>query len=247
MLFSVPCCDSQQIFFSWLSKLTHSAIKTCNLKEVESGNGILQNHCIDNFKANSKDNSENALLCSLLRQSTDFFSWLSKLTHSAIKTCNSKEVESGNGILQNHCIDNIKANSKDNSENALLSSLLRQSTDFFFSWVSKVTHSAIKTFNSKEVESGNGILQNHCSHNAKANSKDNSENGLLCSLLRHSTHFFLNGYPRQHSAIKTFNSKQVESGNGILQDQCHDNVEANSKDNTLSLQNNQNDLRLFST
>ena len=32
MLFSVPCCDSQQIFFSWLSKPTHSAFKTCNQK-----------------------------------------------------------------------------------------------------------------------------------------------------------------------------------------------------------------------
>ena len=94
------------------------------------------------------------------------------------------------GPLQNHCSHNAKANSKDNSENALLCSLLRQSTDLFFSWLSKVTHSAIKTFNSKEVESGNGILQNHCSHNAKANSKDNSENALLCSLLRQSTDFF---------------------------------------------------------
>ena len=57
---------------------------------TESENGILQNHCIDNIKTISKDNSENALLCSLLRQSTYFFSWLSKQTHSAIKTCNSK-------------------------------------------------------------------------------------------------------------------------------------------------------------
>ena len=57
---------------------------------TESENGILQNHCIDNIKTISKDSSENALLCCLLRQSTYFFSWLSKQTHSAIKTCNSK-------------------------------------------------------------------------------------------------------------------------------------------------------------
>ena len=114
-----------------------------------------------------------------------------------------------------------------------------------FRGFSKVTHSAIKTLNSKEVESGNCILQNHCSHNAKANSKDNSENALLCSLLRQSTDFFSWLSKLTHSAIKTCNSKEVESGNGILQDQCHDNVEANSKDNTLSLQNIWNDLRLF--
>ena len=67
MDFSVPCCDIQQIFVLWLSEVTHSDIKAFNSKEVESGNGILQNHCIDDFKANSKDNSENALLCTLLR------------------------------------------------------------------------------------------------------------------------------------------------------------------------------------
>ena len=118
MDFSVPFCDIQQSFFSWLSKITHSAIKTFNSKEVESGNGILQNHCSHNAKANSKDNSENALLCSLLRHSTDFFflSWHSKVKHSGIKTFNSKEVESGNGILQNHCSHNAKANSKYISE-----------------------------------------------------------------------------------------------------------------------------------
>ena len=89
MLFSVPCCDSQQIFFVAHQANTLS-YQTCNLKEVESGNCILQNHCIDNIKANPKDNSENALLYSFLRQSTDFSSWLSKLTHSAIKTFDSK-------------------------------------------------------------------------------------------------------------------------------------------------------------
>ena len=144
---------------------------------TESGNGILQNHCIDNIKTISKDNSENALLCSLLRESTYFFSWLFKQTHSASN--------SGISVFQNHCRDNIEANSKENSENALLCSLLRQ-----FPSLSKLTYSAIKTFNSKEVESENSILQNHCSHYAKANPKENSENALLCSMLRHSTAFF---------------------------------------------------------
>ena len=151
----------------------------------------MQNHCCPNAKANSKDNSENGLLCSLLRHSTHFFlmaiqgnTQLSKL--SIRKKLNLEMVFCR--IIA--VIYNTKANSKDNSENALLCSLLRQSTDLFFSWLSKVTHSAIKTFNSKEVESGNGILQNHCSHNAKANSKDNSENALLCSLLRQSADFF---------------------------------------------------------
>ena len=102
---------------------------------------FLQNHWSDNVKANSKDNSEIGLLCSLPRHSTDFFSWPFKVTHSAIKTFNSTRVESGNGILQNHCSDNVKANSKDNSENALLCNLLRHSTDFFFVALQSNTHS----------------------------------------------------------------------------------------------------------
>ena len=131
MLFSVPCCDSQQIFsFSWL---THSAIKTFNSKEVESGNGILQNHCSHNAKANSKDDSENAhLLAATFNRFFFLFSWLSKVTHSGIKTFNSKEVESGNSVLQNHCCPNAKANSKDSSDNGLLCSLLWHSKHFFW-------------------------------------------------------------------------------------------------------------------
>ena len=89
-------------------------------------------------------------------------------------------------------------------------------------------------------------MQNHYSHNAKANSKDNSENAHLFLAATFNIFFFSSWLSKvTHSGIKTFNSKEVESGNGILQDQCHDNVEANSKDNTLSLQNIQNDLRLF--
>ena len=52
MLFSVPCCDSQQIFFVALQ-----------------GN--------DNIEANSKVYSENAVCCSLLWHSKVFFLWLS--------------------------------------------------------------------------------------------------------------------------------------------------------------------------
>ena len=131
MLISVPCCITQHISFSWLSKLTHSAIKTFNSKEVESGNGILQNHCNHNGKANLKENSENTLPFSLLWHSTDFFFWLSNVAHCTIKNFSSKEVKSWNGILQNHCIHNVKVNSKDNSENGLLCFLLRRSADFF--------------------------------------------------------------------------------------------------------------------
>ena len=71
MLFSTPCCHIQHIFL-WISKVTHSATKTFNSKKVESGMGVLQNHCSNNIKANLKDNSENALLCSLLWHSTYF-------------------------------------------------------------------------------------------------------------------------------------------------------------------------------
>ena len=51
--FSGPCCNIQQIFFSQLSKVAHFTIKFFNSKEVESGNGILKNHCSHNPKANS--------------------------------------------------------------------------------------------------------------------------------------------------------------------------------------------------
>ena len=64
--------------FFFLSKRKRSAIKTFNSKEVGDENGILQNHCSDNIEPSSKDNSENALLCSLLQASTDFFSGFPK-------------------------------------------------------------------------------------------------------------------------------------------------------------------------
>ena len=74
MLCSVPCCEVQQIFFFWLSMGRRSAIRTLKTKEVSYGSVILKNHCRDNLEPNSKDISEYAVLCPLLRGSTDFFS-----------------------------------------------------------------------------------------------------------------------------------------------------------------------------
>jgi hypothetical protein len=50
------------------------AITTLNFKEVSYESGNLHNHSSDNLEPNSKDNSEYAVLCSLLRGSTVFFS-----------------------------------------------------------------------------------------------------------------------------------------------------------------------------
>ena len=40
MLCSVPCCEVEQIFFFWLSRVTRSAITTLKLKEVSTVNGM---------------------------------------------------------------------------------------------------------------------------------------------------------------------------------------------------------------
>jgi len=40
MLCSVPCCEVEQIFFFWLSRVTRSAITTLRLKEVSTVNGM---------------------------------------------------------------------------------------------------------------------------------------------------------------------------------------------------------------
>ena len=69
---SVPCCKVQQIFFG-LSLGRRWAIRTLNFKQVSYESGTLHNHCSDNLKPNSKDISEYAVLCPLLRGSTDFF------------------------------------------------------------------------------------------------------------------------------------------------------------------------------
>ena len=66
MLCSVPCCEVQQIFF-WLSMGRHWAIRTLNFKEVSYEIVNLHNHCSDKLEPNSKDTSEYAVLCSLLR------------------------------------------------------------------------------------------------------------------------------------------------------------------------------------
>jgi len=117
-----------------------------NFKQVSYESGTLHNHCSDNLELNSKDNSEYAVLCSLLRGSTDFFFWLSMGRRWAITTLNFKEVSYESGNLHNHCSDNLEPNSKDNSEYAVLCSLLRGSTDFFF-WLSMGRRSAIRTLN----------------------------------------------------------------------------------------------------
>ena len=47
--------------------------KNLNFKQVSYESGTLHNHCSDNLEPNSKDISEYAVLCSLLRGSTEFF------------------------------------------------------------------------------------------------------------------------------------------------------------------------------
>ena len=69
----------------------HWEITTLNFKEVSYESGNLHNHSSDNLEPNSKDNSEYAVLCSLLRGSTDFFFWLSMGRRSAIRTLNLKK------------------------------------------------------------------------------------------------------------------------------------------------------------
>ena len=113
----------------------HWAVRTLNFKEVSYESGTLHNNCSDNFEPNSKDNSEYAVLCSLLRGSTDFFFCLSMGRRWAIRTLNFKEVGYGSDILYNHRSDNLEPNSKDISGYAVLCSLLRGSTDCFF-WLS---------------------------------------------------------------------------------------------------------------
>ena len=75
------------------------AIITLNFKEVSYENSNFHNHCSDNLEPNSKDNSEYAVLCSLLRGSPDFFFWLSIVMRSAITTLKLKEVSTVNGMF----------------------------------------------------------------------------------------------------------------------------------------------------
>ena len=73
MLRSVPCCEVQQIVFSGSPMGRRWAITSLNFKEVSDESSNLHNHRSDNLEPNSKDNSEYAVLCSLLRGSPDFF------------------------------------------------------------------------------------------------------------------------------------------------------------------------------
>ena len=84
------------------------AIRTLNFKEVSYESGTLHNHFSDNLKPYSKDNSEYAVLCSLLQGSTDFFFSLSMGRRWAIRTLNFKQVSYESGTLHNHCSDNLE-------------------------------------------------------------------------------------------------------------------------------------------
>ena len=132
MLCSVPCCEVQQFFFLAFHGKAF-VYQNFEFKEVSYGSVILYNHCGDNLEPNSKDISEYAVLCPLLWGSTDFFFWLSMGRRWAIRTLNFKEVSYENGNFHNHCSDNLEPNLKDNSEYAVLCSLLQGSPDFFFS------------------------------------------------------------------------------------------------------------------
>ena len=99
MLYSVPCCEVQQFFFFWRSMGRRWAIRTLNFKEVSYENVNFHNNCSDNLEPNLKDNSEYAVLCSLLRGSPDFFFWLSMVMRSAITTLKLKEVSTVNGTF----------------------------------------------------------------------------------------------------------------------------------------------------
>ena len=102
------------------------AIRTLNFKQVSYESGTLHNHCSDNHEPNSKDNS---VPCCEVQQIV--FSGSPMGRRWAIRSLNFKEVGYERGNFHNHCSDNLELNSKDNSEYAVLCSLLRGSTDFF--------------------------------------------------------------------------------------------------------------------
>ena len=67
-----PAARFNRFFFLELHGKT-LVYKNLNFKQVSYESGTLHNHCSDNLEPNSKDISEYAVLCSLLRGSTDFF------------------------------------------------------------------------------------------------------------------------------------------------------------------------------
>ena len=84
-------------------------------------------------------------------------------------------------LLHNLCSYNLEPNSKDNSEYAVLCSLLRGSTVFFLAFHGKAF--VYQNFEFKEVSYGSVILYKHCGDNLEPNSKDISEYAVLCPLL----------------------------------------------------------------
>ena len=195
-----PLPRASTVFFLFVSKGKLPAIKSLNWNEVSCESGILHKPCSDNVEPISKDNSAFALHCPLLRGSTDFFLCVSKGNTPAIKSPNWNELSCESGILHNHCSDNGKPISKDNSALTLHCILLSlsASTDFFFS-ISKGKRPVMKSPNWNEVSCESGILHNHCSDNVEPISKGNSAFALHCPLQRGPTDFFLLRLQGKHS------------------------------------------------
>ena len=81
--------------------------------EDKCESGILHNHCSHHEEPNSNDNSEIALYCSLVRDSTDFFFCLSNVKRAGIKSDNSNEDSCESGILHNNLSQNNESISRD--------------------------------------------------------------------------------------------------------------------------------------
>ena len=121
MLCSVPCCEVRQVFFFWLSMGRRWAIRTLNSKK--SAMKVVLCTIIAVITSNLIRKITLNMLCSVpcCEVQKVFFFWLSMGGRWAIRiqTLNSKEVSYESGTLHNHCSDNLKSNSKDNSEYAV--------------------------------------------------------------------------------------------------------------------------------
>ena len=84
-----PLLRASTVFFFCLSKGKRAGTNCDYSNEGSCESGILHNHCSDIEEPNSKDNSEIALHCFLLRASTDFLFFLSKGKHADTKSDNS--------------------------------------------------------------------------------------------------------------------------------------------------------------
>ena len=111
-------------------------------------------------------------------------------------------------------------------------SLLRASTDFFFS-LSNVQCAGTKSDNSNEDSCESGIFHNHCSGNQEPNSYDNSEIAPYCSLVRASTDICCCLFNVNRAGIKCENSNEDSCESGILHNHLSHNNESISRDNTV--------------